>query len=142
MPPVMLKKKKRAAGMLFAPASKAATILQHGDKAAKKHDSVPIPKKQISTDQQSVFIEMKVSPVFAKKWQSEAAPDHVSDPVSDDRTCSRGGYNDGDVDQVGGCGKRAAATRTVSPRRGTPALSSATTNEMTQGPWTRTKPIR
>src|SRR6516164_8410696 len=38
--------------------------------------------------------------------------------------------------------KRAAATRTVSPGRGTPALSSATTTEMIQGPWTWIKRIR
>jgi hypothetical protein len=70
---------------------------QHRDKAAKKHHSVPIQGKQISTDQQSIFIEMKVSSVFAKKRQSEAAPDRVSNPVSDDRTCS-----DSDVDLIGG----------------------------------------
>jgi hypothetical protein len=37
--------------------------------------------------------------------------------------------------------ERAAATRIVSPGRGTPALSSATTTEMIQDPWTWTKPI-
>ena len=65
----------------------------------------------MSTDQQSVFIETNVSPVFAKKWQSEAAPDHVSDPVSDDRTCSRRGYNDSDVDPIGGCGQESSSKR-------------------------------
>jgi hypothetical protein len=38
--------------------------------------------------------------------------------------------------------RRAAATRIVSPGRGTPALSSATTTEMIQGPWTWIKRIR
>ena len=42
---------------------------------------------------------MNVSPVFAKKRQSEAAPDHVSDPVSGDRTYGRRGDNDSDIDR-------------------------------------------
>ena len=54
---------------------------------------------------------MYVSPVFAKKWQSEAAPDHVSDPVSDDRTYSRRGYNDSDVDPIGGGGQESSSNK-------------------------------
>jgi hypothetical protein len=84
---------------------------QYRDKAAKKHDSVPIPKKQISTDQQSVFIEMYVSPVFAKKRRPEAAPDRVSDPISDDRTCRGRCYNDSDIDLIGGCGQKGGCNK-------------------------------
>jgi len=43
---------------------------------------------------------MNVSPIFAKKRHSEAAPDHVSNPVPDDRTCSGRGYNDSDIDPI------------------------------------------
>jgi hypothetical protein len=79
--------------------------------AAKKHDSVPKPKKQISTDQQSVFIETYVSPVFAKKWRPEAAPDRVSDPISDDRTCRGRCHNDSDIDPIGGCGQEGSGNK-------------------------------
>ena len=85
---------------------------------------------------------MNVSPVFAKKRQSEAAPDQVSDPVSDDRTCSRRGYNTSDVDMIGGRGQESSSNKDCLSGKGTPALSSATTTEMIQGPWTWTKPIR
>ena len=54
---------------------------------------------------------MNVSPVFAKKWQSEAAPDHVSDPVSDDRTCSCRTYNNSDVDLIGGSGRESSSNK-------------------------------
>ena len=33
---------------------------------AKKHHGTPVLKKQISTDQQSILIEMNVSSVFAE----------------------------------------------------------------------------
>jgi hypothetical protein len=47
--------------------------------------------------------------VFAKKQHSEAAPDHVSHPVSDDRTCSRRSHNDSDFDPIGGCGQESSS---------------------------------
>jgi hypothetical protein len=50
-----------------------------------------------------------VSPVFAKKRHSEAAPDRVSDPVSDDRTRSGRGYNDSDIDLIGGGGQESSS---------------------------------
>jgi hypothetical protein len=43
---------------------------------------------EVSLEDGSVFIETNVSPVFAKNRHSEAAPDGISDPVSDDRTRS------------------------------------------------------
>jgi hypothetical protein len=54
---------------------------------------------------------MNVSPIFAKKRHSEAAPDHVSNPVSDDRTCSGRGYNDSDIDLIGGGGQESSSNK-------------------------------
>src|SRR6516165_12409244 len=65
----------------------------------------------MSTDQQSVFIEANVPPVFSKKRYSEATPDRVSDPVSDDRTCSGRGYDDSDVDLIGGSGQKSSSNK-------------------------------
>src|SRR6516225_5055272 len=63
----------------------------------------------MSTDQQSVFIETNVPPVFSKKRYSEATPDRVSDPVSDDRTCSGRGYDDSDIDLIGASGQKGSS---------------------------------
>jgi hypothetical protein len=49
--------------------------------------------------------------VFAKKRHSEAAPDRISDPVSDDRTCSGRGYNDSDIDLIGGGGEESGSNK-------------------------------
>lgn|SRR5579871_970505 len=70
-----------------------------------------MPKKQISTNQQSVFIETNVPSVFSKKRYSEATSDRVSDPVSDDRTCSGRGYDDRDIDLIGGGGQKSSSNK-------------------------------
>jgi hypothetical protein len=54
---------------------------------------------------------MYVSPVFAKKRHSEAAPDRASDPISDDRTCRGRGYNDSDIYLIGGCGQEGSSNK-------------------------------
>src|SRR5262249_60941432 len=84
---------------------------QHPNKATKEYDRGPISKEQISTDQQSVFIETNASPVFAKKRHSETAPDRVSDPVSRDRTCSGRRYYGSDIDLIGGGGQESGSNK-------------------------------
>src|ERR1700730_18265526 len=77
----MLKKKKRPAGMLLAPASKAANIRS----TATKRPDEPA--------------------VSANKGQTKSTPDQVSDAVPDNGTPCRRQYNDDDADLTSGRGK-------------------------------------
>src|SRR6202011_1258567 len=62
---------------------------QHCNETPKEHDGVPILKKKISADQQSILIEADIPTVSAKKGQTKPTPDHVSQTVPDNRTrCS------------------------------------------------------
>src|SRR5258706_11167511 len=62
---------------------------EHCNETPKEHQGVPIPKKKISSDQQSILIEADVPTVSAKKGQTKPTSDHVSHTVPDNRTrCS------------------------------------------------------
>jgi hypothetical protein len=58
------------------------------------------------------------------------------------RTCSGRGYNDSDIDLIGGDGQQSSSNKDRLSGKSTPALSSAMTTEMIQGPWTWIKRIR
>ena len=50
-------------------------------------------------------------PYFLKKRYSEATPDRVSNPVSDNRTSSGRGYDDSDIDLIGGSGQKSSSNK-------------------------------
>ena len=59
----------------------------------------------------TVFIETNVPPVFSKQRCSEATPDRVSHPISDDRTYSGRDYDDSDIDLIGGSGQKSSSNK-------------------------------
>jgi hypothetical protein len=84
---------------------------QHRYETPKKHDGAPVPKKKISTDQQSILIEPDVATVSVKKGQTKPPPDHVSGAVPDNRTRCSGQHDDDDVDLAGGGGKECSGNK-------------------------------
>jgi hypothetical protein len=106
---------------------------QHCDETPKEHDSVPIPEKKISTDQQAILIEADAPTVSAKKGQTELTPDHLSHTIPDNRAGCSCEYNDDDVDLTSGGGKECRGNKDCLPwERHAGTLQRDNTKD---GPW-------
>src|SRR6202165_1841695 len=111
IPPVMLKKKKRAAGMRLAPASKAANIRSTAIKRPKNTTGFPYRKNRYRPISNRFSSRRMYRPYLRRRGVPKRRPTRVSDPISDDRTYRGRGYNDSDIDLIGGCGQEGSSNK-------------------------------
>src|SRR5262247_706283 len=81
------------------------------DEAADKYYDAAILKKKIATDQQAVFVEVNVVPVFFQHRQTEPAPHGIPGAVTDDRARCRGDDDGDDADLIRTAGEHCGANQ-------------------------------
>ena len=99
---------------------------QHGDEAAEEHDLAAVPEKQVLPELEPALVEAEIAAVAVDDGEAEFPPDPVAAIVADDGAGRRRADDAPEV-KLSLCPARiAAATSTVSPGIGIPALSMPT----------------
>src|SRR6516164_8293594 len=111
MPPVTLKKKKRPAGMLFAPASKAANILSTAIKRPKNTITFPYRKNRYRPISNRFSSRRIYRPYFRRSGIPKRRPTAYPIPSPTIAPTAAAVYDDGDIDLIGGSGQKSGSNK-------------------------------